>query len=297
MECHEHIKNWVPPNNNIWRFSFSGENNKLREYISHKLNNNKAFFLPIVDGLENNFTCLGTCIKSNSLNNSQLDFINKNIGLMKYNEGINLSSMESIVNYSDMNLSSFYNCDTYLEYPKWSIEYKNICSANDFINFKFRNKTRLSIQSLEIYNNIYNNPWTTSLRSKKILIISQNTKIIKEKIDISGEIYGIDLFPDCKFVFLESPKTYGNFKSLDFKIELKNFMKSVNNIKNDFDIALCSCGGFGNIICNEIFKLGKSAICVGRLLPIYFGVYNSFYIKKRPDIFRLFMNKNWVKVN
>lgn len=292
---HEHIKNWISPNQNIWRFSYSGENNKLKEYIKYKINNRKNFILPIIDGIENNFAGLGTCIKNNSINNYQVDFINKNIGSMKYNTGINLSSRESIVKYSDLYLSAFNNCDTYFEHAKWSIEYKNICSSNDFINSKFKTKTRFWIQTLEIYNNIYNDPWTIALKSKNLLIISPFIEHIKEKILISTEIYGVDLFPECKFVFLESPKTYGNYPSNDFELEIKNFMIRVNDIKNDFDIALCSCGGFGNLICNEIFKLGKSAICVGSVLPLYFGIYNNRYMKERPDIFRLFMNKNWIK--
>jgi len=118
---------------------------------------------------------------------------------------------------------------------------------------------------------------------------------MKEKLDILPEIYGIDLFPDCQFIFIKSPQTQGECESEEFDIELEKFMKKVKAIKDDFDIALCSCGGYGNLVCAEIYKLGKSAIYVGGVLQMYFGIYGNRWLKERPDILRLFMNKHWTR--
>ena len=72
-------------------------------------------------------------------------------------------------------------------------------------------------------------------------------------------------------------------------------LKKVKVIKDYFDIALCSCGCYGNLVCAEIYRLGKSAIYVGGVLQMYFGIYGNRWLKERPDILRLFMNKHWTR--
>ena len=39
--------------------------------------------------------------------------------------------------------------------------------------------------------------------------------------------------------------------------ELNKFMKELEEVKDTFDIALCSCGGYGNLIINFIYEMGK----------------------------------------
>ena len=72
-------------------------------------------------------------------------------------------------------------------------------------------------------------------------------------------------------------------------------MENVKNIQHTFDIALCSCGGYGNLVCAEIYKLGKSAVYVGGVLQMYFGIYGNRWMRERPDILKLFMNKHWTR--
>ena len=66
--------------------------------------------------------------------------------------------------------------------------------------------------------------------------------------------------PDCEFVFIKPPQTHGNNDSRRFPEELADFVENVRNIKDSFDIALCSCGGYGNAICSAIYDMDKSAI-------------------------------------
>ena len=62
-----------------------------------------------------------------------------------------------------------------------------------------------------------------------------------------------------------------------------------------FDIALVSCGGYANPICSFIYEKGKSAIYVGGVLQMYFGIYGSRWLKERPEIIKLFSNKHWIR--
>ena len=105
------------------------------------------------------------------------------------------------------------------------------------------------------------------------------------------QAYPIDLFPECSFVHLKPPMTQGSENNRGFKTEFLEFCSRVRNVK--FDVALVSCGGYGNPICSYIYSLGKSAIYVGGVLQMYFGLYGSRWIKERKDVLRLYMTKTW----
>ena len=46
-------------------------------------------------------------------------------------------------------------------------------------------------------------------------------------------------------------------------------------------------------MCDGIFKMGKSAIFIGGVLQMYFGIYGQRWMRDNPDILRLYMNKRW----
>ena len=144
----------------------------------------------------------------------------------------------------------------------------------------------------DIFHFVNTTPWTHALRGKKLLIISPFVESIREKIDEREKIYGIDLFPECEFTFLKPPQTQGSEDSELFTVELEKFKNNVEDIlkKDGFDIALCSCGGYGNLICDFIYSLGKSSIYIGGVLQMYFGIYGERWIRERPDILKLYQN-------
>lgn len=54
--------------------------------------------------------------------------------------------------------------------------------------------------------------------------------------------------------------------------------KELSELKQtfDFDIALVSCGGFGMIICDYIYKeLNSSVLYIGGGLQLYFGIMGN----------------------
>ena len=83
-----------------------------------------------------------------------------------------------------------------------------------------------------------------------------------------------------KHIFLEGQEFvfYKSYNSLAGNRPHKNWLETYlvmcRDIKDlDFDIALLSCGGYGLPLCDFIkTKLGKSAIYIGGVLQIYFGV-------------------------
>jgi hypothetical protein len=277
---------------NIFTDNFSkfnmGDNILLYNYIQRKILLGENFIIPRIAGIENNYAYYGNVIQFNYDENIN-NYFKNTMHVMKNNAGIQLNDINSIILYSNMYLKAFENCEIYSAWEIWGNVY---LESQKLIDNNY-NKINFWAFTFDIFHYIYSNPWTLSLKNKRILIISSFIESIKEKIPIRKHLYGIDLFPNCEFIFSKPPQTQGNQESQDFIIELNNYTKELDNIMNDFDIALVSCGGYGNLVCNYIYENGKSAIYVGGVLQMYFGIIGERWIRERPDIIKLFKNKYW----
>ena len=287
-------KNNQPVINHTTRYNIQEENNNLRSYLEDKIKNNSIFLLPRIAGIENNFAYLGVCVANNKLTKDQYTYITNVSKSMKNNAGIKLTSINSILKYSELYLEAFNLCDAYFDWDKNGNYIKHIALSHEFITNNFE-KNKFWSLSLDIFNNIHNNPWTQALNGKRLLIISPFIESMKSKLDILPQVYGVDLFPNCEFIFLKPPQTHAASLSDEFDIELERFIDEIKKIKDEFDIALCSCGGYGNLVCAEIFKMNKSAIYVGGVLQMFFGIYGNRWLTETPDILRIYMNKYWTR--
>jgi hypothetical protein len=149
--------------------------------------------------------------------------------------------------------------------------------------------------AFDIFHYIHSskNPWTLALKGKRILIISAFEESILEKLPNRDKIYGLELFPDCTFVTIKPPQTQGDEPSDEYYIEADRFFKRLDKLKNKYDIALVSCGGYGNMVCNYIYENHeKSAIYVGGVLQMYFGILGNRWRRERYDIIKLFVDGN-----
>jgi hypothetical protein len=282
-----------PIANPMQTFDIIRENNNMRNYLEEKMKFDKPFVIPRIAGIENEVAMAGAMAdQQNNLNKDIFNNFKNVMPVMKKNAGIRLDNMEDIALYSKKYLEPFHKSEIYAWLEPWSNDVKYIPRSFDFMIVNFP-KNKIDSFVFDIFHNIHNNPWTLALRGKRILIISDFIESIKEKISIRDKIYGIELFPDCEFVFLKPPQTHGNNSSRKFELEFNDFVKRINDIKDTFDIALCSCGGYGNPICGAIYNMGKSAIYVGGVLQMYFGIYGERWLKERPDIMRLYLNQHW----
>jgi len=277
------------------------DNNILYEYILEKINKNDKFIIPRIAGIENNFA-VNVKLLFNSNTDEEKEMyrrnINSNIVPMKNNAGINITCNNSSVAYSNLYLNVFENCDIYSGWEKNGGVYKGINRSQDYIeNIVCKNKKMIWAFCLDIFHYIhFETPWTFSLKGKKILIISAFEESIKKQIPIREKIYGIDLFPNCEFILIKPPQTQGSQPSNDFIIEFNNFCKKLDLIKDTYDIALVSSGGYGNLICNYIYeKHNKSAIYVGGVLQMYFGILGNRWLRERNEITNMYSNQYWVR--
>ncbi len=271
--------NYINPQQVEW-----SDNTRLFQYLTQKFLKQQPFVIPRVAGIENMFACM-----------KQMNMVYK----MKNNAGIKVTSQASANLYAAQYLKAFTNCEVYTGWEKgpgtgWSYGvYQVIAQSQDYLEHDFcRNKPMLWASALEPYHYLYSQPWTTALKGKRILIISAFSESIKEKIGLP--IYPVELFPECTFIFSKPPQTHAQNPSLEWSAELAAYCTQLDTLKNDYDVALLSCGGYGNLISNYIYeKHQKSAIYIGGVLSMYFGVYGKRWLQDRPSVIKMFLNKHW----
>ena len=270
---------------------FTNDNITLKNYITDKINNNEKFLIPRIAGIENVFAYLGACLLNGT---AKWDFLKYNAGLkiMKKNAGIKLINDKSIIKYSQCYCRAFADAELYASWECYGDVRKAIKTSHDFITNTFK-KQQIWGYTFDIFHYIYD-PWTVSLAGKRLLIISPFVESIQEKIHIREKIYGKDLFPGCSFGLMKPPQTQGEEESEEFDVEFNKFCNKLMKVKDDFDVALVSCGGYGNPVCAFIYNhLGKSAIYLGGVLQMYFGIYGERWMRERKDIMRLYLNPHW----
>jgi len=82
---------------------------------------------------------------------------------------------------------------------------------------------------------------------------------------------------------------------LSYDTLLKKIFNNINNLSNNYDVALLSCGGLSNLILSAIDDNGKSGIVVNSFLEISFGIYNNDFEERHQDIIKLYKNEYWTK--
>jgi hypothetical protein len=216
---------------------------------------------------------------------------------MKNNAGILLTSQESVERYSSAYLKAFENCQLYTGWEKSGDVYKGISSSQDFVQFRVAPDGIMCWAfALDVFHYIYTLPWTFALKAKRILVVSAFAETIRGQINKREKIYGIELFPECTFVFIKPPQTQGENVSEEWDVELARFDNDLAQIAGQYDVALVSAGGYGNLICNMIYeKYNKSAIYVGGVLQMYFGVLGNRWLEERASVVRMYLNEHWTR--
>jgi hypothetical protein len=280
------------------KYNIKTGNTKLYEYISKKIENNQNFIIPRVAGVETECAIFTKLLSLPQYKNQISQILNavKNCQFrMKNNAGIMMTSLNSNVKYSELFLESFKHCEIFLNWAPFDCVYQSAYHSMKILHELYKDKDTVYSEVLDIYHYIYSIPWTTAFKGKRLLMVSNFAESIESKIHDRKEIYGIDLFPDCEIITIRPPQTQGSEKSEEFDIELNKFTKRLDEIKDQYDIALVSCGGYGNLVCSHIYKSGKSAIYVGGVLQMYWGILGNRWFENRPDVIRLFLNKHWTR--
>ena len=286
----EHYTQSLEMTDNLKIFNF-GDNVRLYNFICEKNNENDNYYIPKLCGVECYFSYVIKTILKNKepADEKELKQLIDTLGQYSY---IYYDNPDQCVPYTILYENSIKNCEVYTCYEKYNLFNQGIIPALESYQKTYDNKHKIWERIYNIGENIKHYPWTISLTGKKILIVSPHSKKISEQGN-SSEFYGCKLFPGCKLQCLEFKKErIGDYNSDQiFGIYIDNLNKY------DFDVALLDTYGYGNILAEYIYKMmGKSAINVGEMLPLYFGLYNEQYAENYPDIIKLYKNDKWKKI-
>lgn len=278
-------------------FSKIGFNDNLRlgEYIASKIEKNDNFIIMKMAEIENSVAYFARMRKHDGIPLTELSSYVKCLpSYLKRLRGIKISSTESLIKFSQATMSAFSKCEMLGLYESWGYEYVEFSESHKyFIDTYAKTRKNIWMRAFDVYNYIHDSPWTLALRGKRVLIISSFAESIREKIPIRKEIYGIDLLPECEVTAILPPQTQLGNPSQEFDIELNIFFKSLDDIRDTYDYALVSAGGYSAIICDYIFRGGKSSIYVGASLQMMFGIKGGRWDKYSSDIIKLYENDSW----
>jgi hypothetical protein len=275
----------------------------LYDYILRKLNSGDNFVIPRIGGIETTEACFyyqlylsGTKPAKEVADKMSKYIHNKqHAQVLKNNAGIWFKTDKSRENYSKQNFAAFQNCDLFCGWEKWGSVYAHVGASQEYIAAQF-GKKMISSLVFDIFHYIHHeNPWTHALRGKRVLIISAFSETMKKQVAIRENIYGRDLFPECTFLFLVPPQTQAGETAEDFTKVTDTFYGQIDALAGQYDVALVSCGGYGIPTVQHIYETGGSAIYVGGVLQMYFGILGNRWLKDRTDMVRVYLNKFWTR--
>jgi hypothetical protein len=276
------------------------DNHKIHEYIQRKLTTKRKFIIPRIHPLAANLMFLYNTYQQAKTENRytpetymQLEQkLKDQLSVLKMYDGVQLLHDESINMFCVDYAVAYDKCEMYSGWSKYDVD-MNCTMSETMIESMSPLKQVVWGGCMDVFHYIWTTPWTHALRGKKILLICEETETVSQQIPIRQEIFGMDLFPECSFSVLESPAKYGWTPSKDFQVEIKPYMRKLDKMMKTFDVALIAAGGYSTYIANYMYDCGKSAIVVGDVLLMYFGVFDDRLIKQRSDIFRIYLNKHW----
>jgi hypothetical protein len=208
-----------------------------------------------------------------------------------------------IINWFKIN-AGFYGSDDFMTYAQI---YKDTLINTDlyaYWNFPGfvemedflvpQGKILIEPASLESFR--YGNPWTTSLKSKKILIITPFKESVENQLMNRDKIWtNPNVLPEAEYIIYKSVQSIGGVGPHKDWYESFDIMKE-DISKIDFDVALLGCGSYGLPLCNYIkMNLNKSCVYVGGGLQLYFGIKGKRW-DTSTDVTKHY-NKYWIRPN
>lgn len=120
-------------------------------------------------------------------------------------------------------------------------------------------------------------PWTSVLKSKKVLLISPFADAAKRNYDHRDKIFHNRLLlPDFDLIVLNSPVTNGlkpATTSASWQESFSIIVQSTDRI--DFDIALVCAGSYSLPLVSHFAMRGQQALHIGGAMQLLFGFFGS----------------------
>lgn len=137
------------------------------------------------------------------------------------------------------------------------------------------------------------NPWTLSLKGKKVLIIHPMVDDIKLQYEKRDLLFKAPILPECELKFIQAAFFDDpNFSGCEdiYAYYLRELQKC------DFDVAIIGCGPLGLPIGAEIKRMGKQAIHLGGPTQLLFGIKGNRWMSKDylDGVYNKLFNEHWI---
>lgn len=144
----------------------------------------------------------------------------------------------------------------------------------------------------------YENPWTSVLKDKKVLVVHPFTDSIKKQYSIREKLFeNPDVLPQFKELYLVKAvqSIAGNGINTGFKDWFEALHAMEKEIDSyDYDIALIGCGAYGMSLTAHCKRKGKIAIHMASWVQMLFGIYGQRWIVDQPE-YANFINEFWTR--
>lgn len=220
-----------------------------------------------------------------------IDFVKGNIPALGWKNGITalctnagfFPNDENLFNkYYDINLEAMKNIDilgSYCEIEKYFIE-------------ELKNSKKINIDGYYAPF-FWQNPWTKTLKGKKVLVIHPFEKSIQSQYKKRHLLWENDeILPHFELITIKAEQTM-----LGQKSSFHNWFEALDSMKEkmknvDFDVALIGAGAYGMPLAAYAKELGKQSIHLAGWTQVLFGIKGKRWIDM-PQIAK-FMNEHWV---
>ena len=151
---------------------------------------------------------------------------------------------------------------------------------------------KIRLKDLEPY--YHNNPWTSALAGKKVLVIHPFAESIKNqyKHKRTKLFENPNILPEFELKTIKAVQSVaGNGTEFSNWFEALNHMKKLIN-ETDFDIAIIGCGAYGFPLAAHIKRIGKQAIHMGGSTQLLFGIKGKRW--DNHELISSLFNEHWI---
>lgn len=144
----------------------------------------------------------------------------------------------------------------------------------------------------------YDNPWTITLKHKKVLVVHPFIESIKNQYEKRSKLFdNPNVLPEFEELILVKAvqSIAGNGDKTGFKDWFEALRYMENEIdSHDYDIALIGCGAYGMSLAAHCKRQGKVAVHMASWVQMLFGIYGQRWAVDQPE-YAKFINKYWTR--
>ena len=143
---------------------------------------------------------------------------------------------------------------------------------------------------------LYENPWTSALQGKRVLVVSPFTDtIVKQYARREMLFENPDVLPQfAELIPLKAVQSIAGTPTdySDWFAALEKMKQSMSSC--EYDVALIGCGAYGMHLSAHAKRTGHIGIHTAGWTQMLFGIYGNRWLNDEPQ-FRRFINPHWVR--